>query len=120
MTRSRGTNPNRGLRGTALARFWQQVDTSPGMYGCWEWLGARTAPGYGAFASDDGDVTAAHRFALELTLGRPLGPGECACHHCDNRGCVNPLHLFAGSRTDNNRDMCRKGRCRHSEHQETK
>lgn len=32
------------------------------------------------------------------------------CHHCDNRGCVRPDHLFVGTAQDNIRDMDRKGR----------
>lgn len=113
MTASRGLNPRRALRGTALERFWQQVDTSAGLLGCWPWQGAKSGPGYGVLAGDDGRNVAAHRLSLEISLGRSLGPGMCACHDCpggDDRGCVNPAHLFEGTRGDNNRDMVAKGR----------
>ena len=34
----------------------------------------------------------------------------CACHHCDNRLCVNPDHIFIGTMKDNMDDMRKKGR----------
>lgn len=36
--------------------------------------------------------------------------GKVIMHECDNRMCINPKHLSAGSQTDNLQDMWRKGR----------
>jgi len=31
------------------------------------------------------------------------------CHHCDNPPCVNPSHLYVGTKQQNHDDMVRRG-----------
>jgi len=93
-------------------RFWEKVDKSAGVDGCWLWANATDIGGYGVFGLIENGVKVlrkTHRIAWELTNGS-IGKGLFACHRCDVRRCVNPAHIFLGSMADNNADKAQKGR----------
>lgn len=84
---------------------------------CWLWVGRRNEQGYGILSAPS---RTAHRFSYEL-FKEPIGKGLCVCHTCDTPSCVNPSHLFTGTRADNNRDRDLKGRtARGAKHGRTK
>lgn len=89
---------------TGPVAFWNLVPSHLGPHACWDWQGWREPNGYGRFGQRK-----PHRLMYEATHG-PIPQGDDVCHRCDNPPCVNPAHLFAGSRQDNMDDMVAKGR----------
>jgi hypothetical protein len=75
--------------------------------GCWLWLGS-TDGRYGEFWFE-GKKIKAHVFAFIMYFGT-VPVGMEVCHSCDVELCVNPLHLFAATHSENMKDARRKGR----------
>jgi hypothetical protein len=89
-----------------IPAFWAQVSKGNDDQ-CWIWNGRLNNKGYGHFPYDAG-IILAHRFSWFIDSG--VMPTLCVLHRCDVRRCVNPRHLFLGTKGDNNRDMFAKGR----------
>lgn len=102
---------------TFTERFEQYVEPVP-WSGCWIWTGAATSVHghmHGIFNVETNKknrkakVSTAYRVAWELYVGK-VPDGMCVLHKCDNRLCVNPTHLWIGTKKENTHDMIRKGR----------
>lgn len=93
-----------------LTRFMSHVIKTDG---CWEWIGCKSG-GYGRIwvKKENRQVKSlAHRISWEMFRG-PISNNLFVCHTCDNPPCVNPDHLWLGTKSDNTIDMWKKGRAR--------
>ena len=87
------------------ARLLARTEVMPS--GCWHHETA-TIVNYGNIIYL-GKYMKTHRASWLVHRGS-IPEGLCILHRCDNRRCVNPEHLWLGTKTDNMADMVAKGR----------
>lgn len=85
-------------------KFWPKVSKTNG---CWEWIGGKFTNGYGILRIGNKSHLA-HRLSYQLANPNEDISEKVLLHHCDNKKCVNPAHLSAGSHSDNMHDMWNK------------
>jgi len=103
------------MRKSLVFRFWGKFDRPK--EGCWLWKAGKDGKGYGLIGNGshyDFHKILAHRLSWMLYNG-PIPDGLCVLHKCDNPICVNPNHLFLGTKGDNAKDRDEKGRVAHGE-----
>ena len=92
--------------------FWARVAKTAN---CWTWIGTIDKDGYGS-VKHQGKLHRAHRLSAAIhKLPQPnskqfkLSSTFCVLHTCHNRCCVNPDHLYAGTRKNNALDAIQRG-----------
>ena len=76
--------------------------------GCHLWTGYIQPNGYG-YVNIGRHHEPAHRMALKAH-GVEVPVGMDVCHRCDVRNCVNPAHLYVGTRRQNMADCTARNR----------
>lgn len=95
------------MRREPIDRFKEKVKVCES--GCHEWTARLSEKGYGVFKMASYDTWQAHRWIYHYY--NPETPMNLyILHKCDNRKCVNPKHLYAGTQQDNMFDMYERGR----------
>jgi len=108
--KQRRNMPDRRHEGEAILAKVKALSVVNPETGCWEWEGEISSAGYGNIYWDKSSWTATRLVytALHGALGKELD----MCHNCDNRKCVNPDHLRADTRLNNQLEASAKKRLR--------
>ncbi len=83
--------------------------------GCWIWDRNLSSDGYAVLRLANGRRgggrnVRVHRLLYELVNDCVIPPELDACHKCDVKPCINPQHIYPGTRLDNVTDARVRGR----------
>lgn len=85
---------------------------------CWIWQGCKKKTGYGYMTigsrTDGTRKTITSHRASYMAFNGEIKNSLWVLHKCDVRECVNPSHLYLGTRKDNVTDMMKRGRSNHA------
>jgi hypothetical protein len=87
-------------RKTSYEDFWNKVQKTDS---CWLWTGSIRG-GYGSYSIARQTRVRAHVFMLTHFMNVGIPEGYIVCHTCDVRHCVNPEHLYVGTKSSNAKD----------------
>ena len=88
---------------------WRAITYEENNNGCWICTSHKPSNGGYPRIRRNGKLMQLHRYIYSKYKGK-IPKGYCIMHTCDNRMCINPEHLIAGTIADNNEDMWEKGR----------
>ena len=75
---------------------------------CWVCVSHKSNNSGYAFLDRNGKHMGVHRYVYRLTFGE-IPKGLLICHTCNNKLCINPDHLYAGTYKDNLSDAINSG-----------
>lgn len=100
--------PIREFSESEIIKFRNKIIKGDDVNDCWGWLGAKGVNNYSIFKIKY-ERYRASRVSYFLEYG--IDPENLdVCHTCDNPICINPKHLFLGTRLDNMKDASLKNR----------
>ena len=82
-------------------------------FSCWNWTGTKTDEGYARLyvtANRDHFEFRVARIVAHIVYNLDLSnKDKYALHRCNNRACINPLHIYVGDHFQNMKDMSNSG-----------